>query len=293
MRMIGQLNDETQARIFGDYLYVQGIDNEIDRENVNAFAVWIHSDDDLARAEEMLVRFRENPNHPDYRAGEAAREKRLRAQEENEAAQKRTFNRDQIIRTGIAPLTMSLMIVSVGMFVVLYFKLEQYQKFVEAFFISLRDGRDLPEVRNGEVWRLVTPIFLHFGVLHILFNMLWLKDLGTILERRHSTLALGVLVLTIGVISNLAQYWFKGPAFGGMSGVVYGLFGYLWLRGRVDPNWTLHLHNSTVAMMLIWLLVCLTGAVGNIANHAHFVGFGVGCLWAVLATYGVGGKLLK
>jgi GlpG protein len=95
---------------------------------------------------------------------------------------------------------------------------------------------------------------------------------------------LGLLVVVIGVASNLAQYWVGGPFFSGMSGVVYGLLGYIWMKGKFDPTSGLYLHPHTVAMMLIWFLVCLMGWVPNIANMAHAAGLGLGVLWGLLTS---------
>ena len=44
-------------------------------------------------------------------------------------------------------------------------------------------------------------------------------------------------------------------AYGGMSGVVYALFGYLWMKGQVDPEPGMVLHPSTVRVMLLWLVL--------------------------------------
>ena len=145
--------------------------------------------------------------------------------------------------------------------------------------------RTLPEVRHGEVWRLLTPIFIHYGILHLVFNMLWLRDLGSMIEGRQSSIHLLLLVLCIGVGSNLGENFLgRSPAFGGMSGVVYGLLGYIWVRGKCDPASGLYLHPTTVLMMIVWFFACLLGLVGNIANAAHGVGLVMGMAWGYLSS---------
>ena len=61
-----------------------------------------------------------------------------------------------------------------------------------------------------------------------------------------------------------------------MSGVVYGLLGYIWMRAKFDPFSGLFLHKNTVIMMLVWLVLCFTGLLGPIANLAHLFGLLIG-----------------
>jgi GlpG protein len=127
-------------------------------------------------------------------------------------------------------------------------------------------------------------MFVHFGLPHLFFNMLWMLDLGTMIERRQSTARLCVLVLVIAALSNFGQYVIGGPVFGGMSGVVYGLIGYIWLRGKFDLTSGLFLHSSTVMMAVLWFVLCLVGVIPHVANAAHSVGFGVGIFWGYLSA---------
>ena len=156
---------------------------------------------------------------------------------------------------------------------------------IENFLISKFSGQGmwfLPEIKSGQYWRLITPIFIHFGVMHIVFNSLWLWELGGAIERTSQAWKLGVLVLGIGLVSNLAQYIYAGPSFGGMSGVVYGLLGYVWAQGRFNPQARLILNPYVMIMMLVWFGLCWTGMLGPIANMAHTGGLVMGLLWGWL-----------
>jgi rhomboid protease GlpG len=156
---------------------------------------------------------------------------------------------------------------------------------VEALLIGRVGSAPFQDILSGEAWRLVTPIFVHFGVLHILFNMMWLWDLGGALEILKGRTFLGVFVLATGIASNVAQYALTGsPLFGGMSGVVYGFLGYGWMQSRFNPAFGLALHASTVTMMLVWYVLCWTGMLGPIANWAHTAGLAMGIAWGFLAA---------
>jgi membrane associated rhomboid family serine protease len=145
----------------------------------------------------------------------------------------------------------------------------------------------LADIRSGQVWRLFTPMFMHFGYMHIIFNMWWLWSLGALIEIRYRPGRYLLLVLGVALVSNLAQAMLAGTNFGGMSGVNYGLFGFLFLHGRFHPSPSFRLDRQTIVFMLAWLVLCFTGVFGPIANWAHTVGFlagaGTGFTQAMLA----------
>lgn len=133
-------------------------------------------------------------------------------------------------------------------------------------------------------WRLFTPMLLHFSVLHIAFNLMWWLDLGGRVERLQSSGRLLSITLLMAAISNTAQFMMTGPDFGGLSGVIYGLLGYVWIQGKMRPDAGLFLPNNVLFIMLAWLVLCWTGVLGPVANYAHLAGLlagtALGWFWA-------------
>jgi GlpG protein len=277
MRMIGHLKNEASAKTFSGYLASLNIRNLVEPDP-EGWAVWIHSEDQIETGQEALAAYAQNPADTKYQvASQTAEAMQRQRQREDAKAAKRMHGRDQILaRSNLAPFTLSL----IGVTVVVALAVGLNPSPFDLRWLSISNGGTdfLGEVRAGQVWRLITPIFIHFGPLHLLFNMMWLNDLGAMIEKRQGMLKLALLVVVLAIASNLGQYWVDGPFFGGMSGVVYGLFGYVWLRGHCDPASGLALSPTTVWMMLVWYFLCLFNLIGHVANAAHSVGLVVGVL---------------
>jgi len=74
----------------------------------------------------------------------------------------------------------------------------------------------LTEIEGGQVWRLLTPVFVHFGAMHLVFNRLVLWHFGRMIELRRGPWFLAGLTLVLGIGSNLVSYLAYGSNFGGM-----------------------------------------------------------------------------
>ncbi len=295
MRVIGEIKGEAAARVFGDFLHTQGIAGEIEPGENDGWTVWVKSDDDCQRGAEFLTAFVQNPADPRFASATSdAAEVRRRAEAEEAIYQRRVRSGRTIFPSlkgyRFGPLTYLLILISVGVFIATSLG-EKFEPVNMLWFSEhVHPGSfwrrivELPELRQGQVWRLVTPIFIHMGILHLLFNMMWLADLGSMIEGRQSTALLSRLVLGLAVGSNMVQYMATGyPNFGGMSGVVYGLIGYMWIRSKYDPGCGLRLHQQTVIMSIVWFFLCFTNLIGHVANGAHAGGLLMGMAWGWLA----------
>lgn len=139
-------------------------------------------------------------------------------------------------------------------------------------------------------WRAFTPVFLHFGFFHILFNGLWVWEFGRRIELHFGGAFLILAILITGILSNFTQYIWQGPSlFGGLSGVLYALLGFLWVYNRFRPHRITTLPPGIIGFMLFWMVLGMSGAVnlfidGSVANAAHFGGLVSGILLALVSV---------
>lgn len=139
-----------------------------------------------------------------------------------------------------------------------------------------------------KAYTLITPIFLHFSILHIAFNtsIFWFfaRQIETLLG---SGVLFGVVLLT-GLASNLGQYFAQGPRFGGLSGVVLAVIGFVWMSEKFGgPRF--FVPKGLMVFVLCSLALGFTGLLdqllGPIAHVAHTVGFVAGLfLWPLVSA---------
>lgn len=294
MRELATLPDGNQAQTLADYLLTLKISTRVDQQ-AESWVVWVCEEDQLAQARQEMTRFLENPTDSRYTAAirTARALRRQEEQQEEDYRQKQTALRDKMTEppaTGGRRVTMLLL---AGSLLVAFFT--QLGEDRNVSFLTITPGLGPQglvalerQLATGEIWRLITPIFLHFGIFHLLFNMFMLVELGGLIEESRGPGRFLLLVVLLAVSSNLAQYFFpwqieKGllppsAAFGGMSGVVYGLFGYLWMKSKYEPDLGLNINPTTVIWLLGWFFLCVFGVIPRVANTAHAAGLVMGML---------------
>lgn len=308
MRSIGEIDNEEQAKRFGDYLLASGIPCEIEDEEGGTWSIWVHDDDQIEKAETELAQFNQEPKDSRYKKAKVKAEKirRDEAEADKAASKKQVDVLTQTWSSQISTphLTYALIAGCVGVFIALQTDLApSLKQTLSISSYTVKGGSvtwlGLSDIGDGQLWRLITPILMHFGFLHIIFNMMWLHELGKMFEHKHGALKLIIFVIFTGIFSNLVQYidfprdqlggkevFGRGPMFGGMSGVVYALAGYCWIRGRLTPFSEIGLPPEIMRFMMIWFAVCFLPFMG-IANGAHtgglLAGLAIGWISAQVA----------
>jgi GlpG protein len=287
MRQIGSLSNVEQADLLADFLLSQGIKCHLDQTD-SGYVLWALDDDQLAAAKAHFQTFTTNPSDPRFVEGARA----ARSIRQEELARKRQFRKNVIdlrpawsLSQASGPAVVTNILLATCIAVGFLTGLGQPGNDVIPLLMFSTDF-DWSELKAGEVWRLVTPILLHFGLMHLLFNGMWLYDLGPMIERRKGSGWLILFVLLVAIGSNTAQAYFVSPAFGGFSGVNYGLIGYAFIRGRFAPFDGISLSKQSAVFAIVWMLLGIGGEfMGHnpwMANWAHGVGFVMGCGWAGL-----------
>jgi GlpG protein len=293
MRLLTTVTDQAEAKTLGDALYSDGVVTTLKETRDGSFAIWVHDETQMEQARTFLDGF--DPGSSRF----ASMAKKARTQRKQEAkADEQLRARTEKIRQQIeAKQNMRIGTVTTGLIaicVVVFFltgmgkdlSVVRYLTFTP--IVPAKGGLvfgDVSAIWLGQPWRLFTPMFLHFGFMHILFNMWWLKDLGTAIERVFSARYLLGFVLVTAAFSHVLEYVMSGPTnFGGMSGVVYSLFAFIWIRGRLDPSFPYRMPQQLVTFMLIWLGLGFTGWVGPIANWVHTGGLISGAVWGVISS---------
>lgn len=275
-------NQQSPAHLLANYLTSQSISATV-MQSDKEFVVVLDDHAHVDRAKVIAEDFLTNPTHPKYQQAAWDSGKNVQL-----APSGSGFSVKNIINDAVkAPFTSVVFLLCVAVYTLsllgLFAPIAQH--------LLMQPFSVLSE--NHEWWRLLGPAFIHFSALHIIFNLLWWGMLGARIERTLGVSMLLIVFLVSATISNAAQAIFSDPVqanlylFGGLSGVVYAVMGFVWWLGWLRPSWGLSLPNSIVGFMLVWLVLGYADILWvNMANAAHTAGLISGCLLAGALSLG-------
>ncbi|GJA73836.1 rhomboid family intramembrane serine protease GlpG [Aeromonas caviae] len=258
------LGDARMAQALVDYLATLGIPCELTQSELGV-SVWLADERRLAQAQQEVKRFLSEPNHPRYMEA---------SWQSGHADARIDYSKgmtdpvtDFLHQAG--PLTLVVIIACLAIYALDAIGLP--------IFDELAFHPTLAQFTDWQAWRYVTPAFIHFSVLHLVFNLLWWWYLGGQIEQRLGSGKLFILLIVGAALPNIAEFFASGPRFGGLSGVVYALLGYSWLRTRLQPDCGLAMPPALMGFMLVWLVLGFLDMLGTpTANMAHLAGLLIG-----------------
>lgn len=260
-----QLNNPRIAQAFIDYMASLRVSVSQMPEGDGQFGLWLHDDAKLSMVQQELELFLKNPNDKKYQAASWDM-----AETRTQKFSYSTPSFMQMIKAKAGPMTLLVMLVCIVIYGLRLLGMQQ-QVFSLLHFPAMAD-------QQWQVWRYVSHALLHFSVLHITFNLLWWWQLGGDIEQRLGRGRLTKIFLVSALLSGCAQYWIEGANFGGLSGVVYALVGYLWVLSVRAPQFGLDIPKPILVFMLVWLVLGFVQPFMAIANAAHLAGLVAGCL---------------
>ncbi|WP_342323234.1 rhomboid family intramembrane serine protease GlpG [Kosakonia sp. BYX6] len=272
MMMITSFANPRVAQAFVDYMQTQGVILTIQHHEQSD--IWLADDSQIDRVRSELARFMENPADPRYFAAS------WQSGQTDSGLQYRRFPLMAAVRERGGPLTLLMAALCIFVFVVMSVIGDQT---VMAWLAWPWDASV-----QFEVWRYFTHAVMHFSLVHIIFNLFWWWYLGGAVEKRLGTGKLVVITLISALLSGFVQHKLTGPWFGGLSGVVYALIGYVWLRGVRDPEPQVALPNGLFIFTVLLMVAEWFGLTGfAIANGAHTAGLVIGLAMALVDTQNV------
>lgn len=141
----------------------------------------------------------------------------------------------------------------------------------------------LDSSKSFEVWRVVTAIFLHASVAHLILNLFALMLFGSILEKVIGGKRFLTVFFVSGIIGNIVSLPFYSSALGA-SGAIFGVFGCLIILRPMMVVWTYGMPMPMFAAGIVWAAIDVIGvfAPSNVGNIAHLSGLGAGLLFGAL-----------
>ncbi|GAA6205033.1 rhomboid family intramembrane serine protease GlpG [Thalassotalea sp. SU-HH00458] len=261
------------ALLFSNYLISQNIESAVQIED-EQFVI-LCSPERYEQAREIFNEFIENPHDVKYQQA-AWQSSETTNIVQNGPSFISTFKQQFLAHAGVVTLSVFALCWLIYLGSILGWQMTIFNEIHFFNKLSVAHFFENP-------FRLIGPVFFHFSLLHIAFNTMWWWQLGGSIEKVMGKAELIQLFLLSAIVSNLGQFIVSGPNFGGLSGVVYAVVGYVWWAGWLAPEKGLVLSKAIIGFLLFWLLLGFVDVLPvKMANTAHLLGLISGCFLAWL-----------
>ncbi|KZN52549.1 rhomboid family intramembrane serine protease GlpG [Pseudoalteromonas luteoviolacea] len=271
MKLLGSFSDPRAVQGAVDYLRTLGVESQLHSEDGRTVSVWVQ-EQDLLTAQAIWQEFLDNPYHEKYsnaswQVGETDGVLKYQGTQLN------LFQRFVRLNWLVQVVT----IIALLVYISFYFFTPS------AVFEALKFDINHP-------WSWLTPAFMHFGAVHLLFNLSWWVFLGNQIVNRAGFIILLSLFTVSALLSNWAQFLLVDENFGGLSGVVYAQMGFCWIYSYLNKDEQAILSKPMIGFMLVWMILGFTDVLFiSMANWAHLVGLLTGMSLAAM-MYQTSGK---
>lgn len=129
-------------------------------------------------------------------------------------------------------------------------------------------------------WRMVTSVLPHVGIVHLAFNLYWFWRFGRVIEQMLGWWRYLAMIVAVAIGTAAAEHALVLGGVG-LSGVVYALFGFLWVNRGASEQTLALMSRSTVRLFVLWFFVCIALTVASLlafGNVAHALGAALGAL---------------
>ena len=296
MRHLTTITGKSKAESFVAYLLTLDIPTHVEPLlDQTEWDIWVRDEDRLEIAKKEYQLFSASPEDPKYRqavdqAKGIIKDKKLKSFERQKNIQYSSSRINPNLFSGsLPPMTLTLILLCVFLGLVSEFSRPGPRNWLGNFamkqlmFVDMglykQTGDPAVSIKQGELWRILTPAFLHGHAIHLLFNMLSLASLGRLTERLEGIGRYAVIILLIGIGSHLLQglmplKWYGSPNFVGISGVIFGLLGYMGMKTTLRPDLGFQLPAQVYVMTGLILVFGFSNSMQDfqMANLAHLGG---------------------
>ena len=293
MRELGKLKSREELTKVNQILAAFEIESWFNDEDSSDFSIWILLETDLQRASEILRMYRQDPANEEIRKALAEWHGR---QKVANTQKRRDVIVNQLILSELLPpgsISILLILFASAVFVVrVYFGAFGVRELLS--FSPLKNGilsgkSIFDGILSGQLWRVFSPIFIHSGVIHLVFNLIWLFQLGKHAEASLTRTEYLLLLGLVCIVSHFAFAMLVGPFFGGMSGVVYGICGYLGIMDVYAHNQVSGYDPSSGKILIIFYCISIVLTflrLVPVANTIHALGAAIGILFGYIKSKG-------